>query len=212
MSGFDLSKKVAIHMRKNLNLNEEEEELAAYSFEMIFHSFITFVAICLTTWLLGCLQTTLIAIFVASLLRILSGGAHSVSPVNCTLLTVLVAAFMGKISLIYSNQIPALVNIILVSIVLLFSMRIIWVLAPVDSPAKPITSKNHQRQLRNLSVATVFSISALQLILMKLNYSYFSQYTLAASLGIIWQTFTLTPAGHKFFSTIDSIINNFKRR
>lgn len=199
-------------MRNNLNLNEEEEEIAAYSIEMIFHSVFTFFAIYLVAWLLGCLPTTLTAILVASLLRLLSGGAHSISPANCTFVTVFVAALLGKISITYGTKVPFLVDIAFILAVLLISLRIIWFFVPVDSPSKPITSESYRRKLRSLSLITVVSMSTLQLILLKLNYNFFSQYTLAASLGITWQTFTLTPAGHKFVNTIDFIINKLKRR
>lgn len=212
MSVLYLSKKAAAHMRKNLNFSDEEEEVVVYGFEYFFHSFFTFAAICLAAWLLGCLQTALTALLVATLLRSFSGGAHNESPLNCALKCVVVYTSIGKASIIYGSQIPVLVNIVFVLAVLLISLRIMWVLAPVDNPAKPITSESHRKHLRRLSLAAVVLISILQFALLKLNYSLFAQYSLAAGLGMAWQAFTLTPGGHKAVSIFDDICNQFKRR
>jgi len=205
-----LSKKAAAHMRKNLNFSNEEEEVVVYGFEMFFHNSFTIAATCLAAWLLGCLSTTLTTLLVATLLRSFSGGAHNESPLNCTLKCVVVYTSIGKVSIVYGNQIPALANVVFVLAVLLISFKIIWALAPVDSTAKPINSESHRRHLRRLSLAAVVAISALQLALLKLNYSFFSQYSLAAGLGVAWQSFTLTQAGHKFVSIFDDIVNKLK--
>lgn len=210
MPDFNLSKKAAAHMRKNLNFSDEEEEVVVYSFEMLFNYFFTFTLICLAAWFLGCLSTALTGTLVISLLRVFSGGAHSNASINCTFVSVVAATLIGKVSIIYGNQIPALVNITFVLVVFLISFRIMWVLAPVDNPAKPITSESHRKQLRRLSLAAVASISALQLALININYSFFSQYSLVAGLGVAWQTFTLTPAGHKFVHVIDIVLNKLK--
>lgn len=212
MPVFHLSKKAAAHMRRNLNFGDDEEEIAVYSFEMLFNHFFTLAAICLTAWLLGCLPTALTATLVVLLLRFFSGGAHSSASVNCTFISAVVAVSIGKVSIICGSQMPAVVNIIFVLAVLLISLRIMWVLAPVDSPAKPVTSASRRRQLRGWSLAVVAAAAALQLALLKLDYSFFARYSLAAGLGVAWQAYTLTPAGHKFVSGIDHIFNKFKRR
>lgn len=210
MPVLHLSKKAAAHMRKNLNFGDEEEEIVVYGFEMLFNFFFTLALICLTAWLLGCLPTALTATLVVLLLRSFSGGAHSSASINCAFISAAVAALTGKASIICGSQMPAIANIIFILAVLLISLRIMWVLAPVDSPAKPITSESRRRQLRGLSLAAVALISIVQLALLKLNYSLFARYSLAAGLGVAWQSFTLTPMGHKFISIFDHIYNKLQ--
>ncbi|HOV79672.1 MAG TPA: accessory gene regulator B family protein [Bacillota bacterium] len=212
MPVLNLSKKAAVHMRKNLNFGDEEEEIVIYSFEMLFNCFFTIALICLTAWLSGCLPTALTATLVVLLLRSFSGGAHSSASINCTFISAVAAVSIGKISIICGSQMPATANIIFVLAVLLISLRIMWVLAPVDSAAKPVTSDSHRRQLRALSLAAVTAISALQLVILSFDYGLFARYSLAVSLGTAWQTFTLTRAGHKFVSMFDDIINKLPRR
>jgi len=55
-------------------------------------------------------------------------------------------------------------------------------------------------------------ISAVQLSLTILNPGFFAPYALAVSLGVAWQTFTLTAAGHRFSKRLDYLINKLKRR
>lgn len=212
MSGFNLSKKAAAHMRKNLSLNKDQEAVVVYSFEVLILNFFTLGSIYLLAWALHCLSTTFTAVLAIFILRSLSGGAHSESPVNCILVSALLVTLIGKITITYGNQLPVSMSIILIVAILLVSMKIISVFAPVDSPSKPITSESHRKHLRRLSLVAVVAITVLQLILIEINYNVFSQYMLAASLGIAWQTFTLTPAGHKFGRGIDFFLNKFTRR
>ncbi len=208
----NISKKTALHMRENLNLSEDQQEIAAYGFEMILHNFLTLGAVILAGWLLGCLPAALTATFAASVLRALSGGAHSESAANCTLISVLLAVLIGKTAIVLGSQVPLPAIISVVLLISSISLKVIWVLAPVDSPAKPITNEIHRRNLRTLSLVTVTIISAVQLSLTILNPGFFTPYALAVSLGLAWQTFSLTAAGHRFSKRLDHIINKLKRR
>lgn len=205
-----LSKKAAAHMRKHLNFGEEEEKVIVYSFEVIFHTVFTIAAIYLAAWLAGCVPATMTVLAVASLLRSFSGGAHNESPLNCTLKCVAVYTLTGWIATVFGGQIPLLANAGFALLALLISLRLIWIYAPVDNPAKPITSESYRRKLRRLSLFAAVAISILQLTLLGLNYSLYAPYSLAAALGMIWQVSTLTPAGHKLVSIIDNISNKIK--
>jgi accessory gene regulator B len=199
-------------MRENLNLSEDQEEIAAYGFEMILHNFLTLGAVILAGWLLGCLPAALAATFAASVLRALSGGAHSESAANCSLISVVLAVLIGKSAIVIGSQVllPAIIAVVL--FISLISLKVIWVLAPVDSPAKPITNEIHRKNLRVLSLVAVTIISVVQLSLTILNPGFFAPYALAVSLGIAWQTFTLTVTGNRFSKRIDYLINKIKRR
>lgn len=208
----NISKKTALHMRENLNLSGDQEEIAAYGFEMILHNFLTLGIIVLAGWLLGCLPAALISTFAASVLRALSGGAHSESAANCSLISVVLAVLIGKTATIFGGQVPLPATISVVLLITLISLKVIWVLAPVDSPAKPITNEIHRKNLRTLSLVALTIISAVQLSLTILNPGFFAPYALAVSLGVVWQTFTLTAAGHRFSKRLDYLINKLKRR
>ncbi len=199
-------------MKENLNLSEDQQEIAAYGFEMILHNFLTLGAVILAGWLLGCLPAALAATFSASVLRALSGGAHSESAAHCSIISVVLAVLIGKSAIVFGSHIPLPAIIAVVLLISLISLKVIWVLAPVDSPAKPITNEIHRKNLRTLSLVAVTIISAVQLSLTILNPGFFAPYALAVSLGMAWQTFTLTAAGHRFSKKLDNILNKLKRR
>ena len=191
-------------MEKKLKLSEDEKEIVSYSTDLVIHNFITLIAISLVAWFLGCLQTALTATFVSALFRALSGGAHSESPINCTIISVIMSAIIGISSIIY-GELPALIVITFILLVTIISLKIFWVLAPVDSQAKPITSESHRMKLRQLSIMAVVILSVLNVFFVNSSPAVFSQYALASSFAMSWQAFTLTSPGHKFRNRIDSL-------
>ncbi|MEW8960162.1 MAG: hypothetical protein AB2448_13900, partial [Moorella sp. (in: firmicutes)] len=59
--------------------------------------------------------------------------------------------------------------------------------------------------MRRLSITSVFFIAAVQIALLAAAGA--PAVVLALSLGLWWQTFTLTRAGHRFATLIDEIIS-----
>lgn len=193
-------------MRKRLNLTPEEEELALYGLQTIVYPATGLLTILLAGWLLGCFRTTLTAALTAVSLRLLSGGAHARSPLTCNLLGMIIAPALGKVAAVAAPFFTPLGLALVVTAGFFPSVVLVWRLAPVDSPAKPINSPEQRRKLRALSVLLVLLITASQFFFLLRGYA--SAVVLAASLGLWWQAFTLTRAGHRFATLLD----NFKER
>jgi len=210
--GFNISQKAADYFEKNLNLSEDDKEVAAYSVDIAILTIMPLVAIIIAAGLLGCLPTALTAVLTISALRVLSGGAHSECPINCSIISVALAVSIGKASMIFGNQIPVLASAFFVVIVSGISLQVVSLLAPVETAANPITDDNRRQKLRKLSLAAVIFITVLQLILLYVNPETFTRYVLAAGLGVTWQTFSLTPYGYKFGHWADLILNKVRRR
>jgi hypothetical protein len=85
----------------------------------------------------------------------------------------------------------------------IFSLLTFYILAPVDSPAKPITSVEKRHKFKHLSVALTSLITLGQITLLITGNS--PALVLAVSLGTWWQAFTLTGAGHRFASIVDNL-------
>ncbi len=205
MLRFNLTRPAAAYLKEKLNLTPDEEEIALYGLQIIIYPLISFLSISLVGWLLGCLYTTLAATLTGAFLRLWSGGAHSRSPLTCTLLGAVVSPALGKLSLVLApllNPFHLLLTVILGSLLSLF---FVWRLAPVDSPAKPLLSPQYRQRMRRLSINSVFFIAAVQIALLAAAGA--QAVVLAQSLGLWWQTFTLTRAGHRFATLIDEIIS-----
>ncbi|PRR75078.1 accessory gene regulator ArgB-like protein [Neomoorella humiferrea] len=205
MLRFNLTRPAAAYLKEKLNLTPDEEEIALYGLQVIIYPLISLLSISLVGWLLGCLYTTLAATLTAAFLRLWSGGAHSRSPLTCTLLGAVVSPALGKTSLILTPHLSPFNLFIIVILGSLLSLTFVWRLAPVDSPAKPLLSPEYRQRMRRLSITSVFFIAAVQIALLATAGA--PAVVLALSLGLWWQTFTLTRAGHRFATLIDEIIS-----
>lgn len=205
MLRFNLTRPAAAYLKEKLNLTPDEEEIALYGLQVIIYPLISLLSISLVGWLLGCLYTTLAATLTAAFLRLWSGGAHSRSPLTCTLLGAVVSPALGKTSLILTPHLSPFNLFIIVILGSLLSLTFVWRLAPVDSPAKPLLSPEYRQRMRRLSITSVFFIAAVQIALLAAAGA--PAVVLALSLGLWWQTFTLTRAGHRFATLIDEIIS-----
>lgn len=200
------SRQIAAFLRRNLNLTEEQEEVAAYALFIIFLSAASVAAVALAGWLLGCLPAALVVLFTIFVLRSFSGGAHCTSPVRCTLTSAFLIPAMGKLTEAAGAQLtqPALTLAVLGGGTL--AAWLFWRLAPVDSPAKPVTSPEVRKRFRYLSILTAAGTIFLQLILLWLT-SISRSLILAVTAGMLWQAFTLTSIGHRFVAGVDRCLS-----
>lgn len=204
---FNPSRQIAGYLRKTLALTEEQEEIAAYSLLLLFQTIISLLAISIVAWLAGCLPATLAAVVTSALLRSFSGGAHCTSAARCTFLSTLLAPLLGKLA---TNLAPFFSRPFLALMVMAggaIAFISVWRLAPVDSPAKPITSLRERQRFRFLSATAVVGIVALQLALLTLSFSTPVSIILAVEAGMLWQVFSLTVFGYRVVARIDKLLN-----
>jgi len=203
---LNFTKNTAVYLKEKLNLTPDEEEVALYGLQILIYTLIGLLTICLGGWLLGCFWTTLAVCLTAAGLRLFTGGAHSSSPLICTLLGMVMIPLLGKIAAVTAPLFTSLSLFLIVAPGFILSLIIIWRLAPVDSPAKPITSIEHRKKLHFLSIAAVLLLTVGQSFLLIKGQAL--TVVLALSLGLWWQAFALTKAGHRFATFTD----NFKLR
>jgi len=203
----DLPRSAAVFLKDRLGLSRDEEEVAAYSLEMIIYGGTGILMVCIAGWLLKCLTVTLIVLIVGILLRSFSGGAHSSSPYICILVSTIVVSILGKLAVIAAPYFSYSALVLVVAGGFIVSLAVVWRLAPVESPKKPISSEKHRRQLRLLSMVFVFLAVSVQVSLLLLSplIHVTAAIILAIEAGLLWQIFSMTQAGHRFAVTIDSI-------
>ncbi|OAT87052.1 accessory gene regulator ArgB-like protein [Desulfotomaculum copahuensis] len=189
---------------EKLSRSADEMEIASYGLQMLALTAADLIAVLLVGWLLGCLTETLAVLLVAGLLRSFSGGAHSNSPLRCLIFGALAVPALGKIAATGAPLLPSAVLMAVITVGLLVSLPVVWRLAPVDSPAKPITSPHHRRNLHHLSVAGVVAVALLQSIML-LNQR--PDLILAMEFGLLWQVFSLTTTGHRLLARLDRLLS-----
>lgn len=201
-----LPRYIARYLREKLELTSEQEEVALYSLEIFIYTGSAFLGVGLAGWLLGCLPATLIVALTIFVLRCFSGGAHSESPLGCIILSVLLIPLTAKGVVLSTPFFSLPFLLILIFFGFLLSLFLVWRLAPVDTPAKPVFSESHRRQLRILSLSTVGLVFFIQ---GGLSYFYPSPAAvmaiLALAAGMLWQVFSLTGPGRRFFAVLDKL-------
>lgn len=190
-----------------MGLSNEQAEIVTYGFAVFVSNLAGIVLIVIISWLLGVVQLALVAAFTAAGLRVLSGGAHSASIRNCSLLGAIVSptiAIFSRLAHIYFSS-PLLSA--LVTAVWLLGLWAVYKYAPADTPNKPITEEKMKKRLRRLSrmylVAwfILWGGSACGIVNL-----FKSDVILAGTLGLMWQIFSLTPFGYRLVAMVDRML------
>lgn len=207
-----INHKVASYMKNELNLDSDNEEIIAFSLELLFFTLTNITLVLLVSWLIGSFRESLLVLAVIFILKSFSGGAHCSSAFRCTLLSILLIPSFGKLSKFlghFANE----KSIILFSIFcFLFSLIIVSMLAPVDSPAKPITSVKHKRNLRILSFLFLLFLAAIQFFLIKFKPNNTVSTAIAINISIFWQSLMLSKQGHFIINCYDGFLRDLFRK
>ena len=212
-----IAKKFSEKISAEITLNEDQKEVVAYGIVACLQTIFSFGLIVIFGLIFDVLPETLIIAFSISILRKYSGGAHASSPTVCavigTIIAVVLAAFVNYIVQPFLH-IWVLIIIILITFTQAFCL--IYRLAPVDSPQKPIKTAKKKHRLKTASICVLLVylliIAINSFIYLKTNIMFFNIISFCICLGMTWQVFTLTRGGHLIFIYIDAIIKSHERR
>jgi len=202
-----LLKRITEHIAGQTNLDKNGREALFYGLQVFCLNVSGLLAVLAVSWALNCLPEAVMVAVIVALLRSLAGGAHCTTPARCTVATALIFPLLGKTAVFLQTlaQLNLAPYIILVYI---SSLTVIFLKAPVDSPAKPINTAKHRLRLRVLSLAAVTALTIVQLILLQYQSGISQKVIVAVGLGILWATFILTCIGHKFMALLDNLLRN----
>lgn len=193
-------------MKNKLNLDNDSGEVIAFSLELLFLTLVNITLVLLVSWITDSFKESLIVLTVIFLLRSFSGGAHCSSAVRCTILSILLIPSFGALS-IFTSQYTSQTFLIFLSVFcILLSFTSISILAPVDSPAKPIVSFSHRRKLRILSFSFLAFIVLIQFVLIELKPESATSFIIAINISIFWQSLMLTKQGHTVINGCDKFL------
>jgi len=209
-----LALKLAYNISSSNGYDKEQESVIAYGLIAIIQIAVTILLILILGILIESPIDAMLICFSASILRKYSGGAHARTAEICTIISVVYCIFMAYIakffiSPIYNN------SFMIVAIVIIFgiSIIVIYKLAPVDSPNKPIRAENKIKRMRKGSFIVLAIYFIISSIFFALSYKYqiFKAYGISMLFGISWQILTLTPFGFIIIERINNI-NILERR
>lgn len=203
-----ITRKLAHEVSLSLGYDAEKEAVVTYGLIIFIQIAITTLLVLVFGILIGVPFEAMIVCFSVSILRKFSGGAHAGTAEFCTCFTVVycsLTAFMSKLlSGIYSQ---ILMGIAILAVFAL-SFNIIYKLAPVDSPKKPIRTEQKKKKMKNgsLIVLTVYLLISAAFFFLSNNIEVFKSYGISLLFGVSWQCFTLTSFGAQFIQRMNQTI------
>ncbi|MDY4253149.1 MULTISPECIES: AgrD family cyclic lactone autoinducer peptide [unclassified Clostridium] len=203
-----LSKKISNNLKNELNLDEDKRSIIEYGIFAFFQMGISILLVAVAGLIFNVIIEALIISFVGAFLRKFSGGAHASTSTNCSIVGIVISVIPAYIV----KNIGLNKSYIIIIGILLFisSFIIIYKLAPVDSPNKPIKKKEKIKRLKRGSIIILFIYMILVVINIGIYYintiNSFLLYTSCIYIGILWQVFTLTKYGHIVVNKVDSLL------
>lgn len=211
---MSLTEKIATKIGNNaklfLNVNEDQEQIIVYGAINLFQILFAILWVIIAGLLFGVFYEALIFSISASILRKYSGGVHASSPSRCVIIGTFSAALAG----ILINNIFYSINSINVAVIsgaiIIFAFITVFRNAPVDSIKKPIKDIETRRQFKRKSIFVIFIFSFIIIILFMLNEKFSELYYIklieSISVGVLWQTITLTKNGINFLNKVDFVL------
>lgn len=200
----NIGQAVGAYVAKN-SYRPDQTDFLAFGAEILLGSILKLSTLCLVAALLG--ETLVVAILlgVTGLVRILSGGAHCTAYYRCLITSISVFIVLGciiKNSYPYLSLLPPIVLIAIIGL----SVYIYWRYSPQAPPNKPFKDDKAKYAFRLYSLIAVAALSTIAIIF---GTSSMVAWTIVFSL--LWQAFTLTAMGHRFISSLDTLLTPKKR-
>lgn len=203
MSVDDAAKRISYSFQKNLRLDEPSRQVIQYSLTMALAAALSAGLTAITGWLVGAFWPTIVTASSSAWLRNFSGGAHCSSAGRCAVAGAVSAPLLGLTAL-YGAKIMGNWSYALTALITITSLYIMFKYAPDEAPEKPIPARR-KPVLRKRSMLWVMVLGALSLLMT----AHIPWLGISITLGMLWQCFTLLPAGHGFVSFIDNLLSRW---
>lgn len=203
----DISSKISNSITKELELDENKKAVVNYGIFAMLHTALSVGFVIIFGILFNVLIEALIITATISVLRKNAGGAHASSPGSCAFVGTVLSVGM---SLVIKN-INLSVNGIIITSIMIFtwSYCIVYKLAPVDSPSKPIRTDAKRNRLKKSSIL-ILCVYTVIVIVNIIGYYATKKvdllvYSGCIHIGLLWQIFSLTKTGHIVLGKLDAL-------
>lgn len=196
-SVHDLSVQVAAGIAGQLD-QKEQGQVLAYGLEVLLGILIKAAVVISLSWVLGILVPVIVIFVVEAGFRLVSGGTHCTAYYRCLIASSLVLLALGGLSGPAAAWLGAWPWILSLGALAVFFMT--WKYAPVVPPQRSFSAA---QKLSRHYWSLIFVLGWFILI----SFVAFPATWVAASLlAMLWQSFSLTPAGEKFIAGVDFLL------
>lgn len=211
MGTENLSNSLAKYIGYSLNYSEEQISVLAYGLFGLIQTVFSIFLVLIIGLFLDLTVESLITLFSIAILRKYSGGAHATSAERCLILGSLFSILGALLShLIFALLMPPTLYCLGV-LIFVWNFYTIYKYAPVANHKKPIKSSTKRKQLKQRSILIVsiyFVINIMLFFISNLMGKSFIMYGICLTLGMSWQTFTITTLGHRIAQFLDHVLIN----
>jgi len=206
-----ISEKIGCYLSEKIE-DPEKAPTLTYGLELIFSEIIKLTILLLVSYFFGLFTFTVIILSTSIPLRIITGGQHCSSSLRCQfglLLTFPVLAYVAKIISYYINPVNLLLLALTSSVLMVLTLE-------KYGPGYSVNHPNPSQTLINKTkrYTYVFLISWLASVLSLVYFLnvFLTQSVIISSmsLGVLWQTFLLTPLGHQLILKVDKCLISLK--
>lgn len=177
-----------VNKMKNYDVaNEENIDLYIYGLEILIITIIKYLGIFIISFLLGVVKEALVFVLAFSMLRNQAGGVHLKSFWICFIITNIITfscIFLFK-------ALPINHTAIYQIIMLIISIALVLIFAPVDTENKPLNE--YEKKLYKRRSINVILIASIITIGLSLVFDSFITYGNIVSLAFLCEGITLTP-------------------
>jgi len=183
----------------------DQTEFLAYGAEILLGSIVKLIILFFIAAMIGIVPEVTVLLIVTGLIRTLSGGAHCSAYYRCLVTSVSILAALGYSIKTFYPIIKLLPTAVLLGIALL-SACLYWCYAPQAPSNKPFNNREIELTFRWYTLVAVVTLSIISVVL-----GTDSLNAWVIAFALLWQAFTLTPAGHRFIGLWD-ILLAFKQK
>ncbi|MCR4399977.1 MAG: accessory gene regulator B family protein [Syntrophomonadaceae bacterium] len=171
--------------------------MVAYGLEILLDGLSQVAVVLAIAWAAGVLAETALVMAVAMAYRRVSGGVHCTAYSRCLVLSAAVFPLLGR-AVQACGGLPQLAAWRWAGMAAATAIALAW--APAGSPVRPLPEGDRRRGLRARSL---LALSAAVFALLLAPAPAGTWWADALVVGMLWQSFTLTPLGFRFIGQVD---------
>lgn len=206
MSIHELSVKCAAYLARELETDRIQENRMAFGLELLLGEIVKLVLVITVSYLLGILPEVLTITLTAGFLRLASGGEHCSAYYRCLIGGLSCFILLGGIAHIINPLIGDTAFWLIICIGSLISATILWQYAPGDTANKPINTREQKELFRKWSFVILGLYFVIMVVIMQLPAARILVFPMV--IGILEQSFTITPWGYNFIHGIDRLLGS----
>ncbi|MEQ8200627.1 MAG: accessory gene regulator B family protein [Syntrophomonadaceae bacterium] len=206
MSIHDLSVKWAAYLARELDSNRVQENRMAFGLELFLGELIKLFLVITISTMLGILPEVLTIALTAGFLRLASGGEHCSAYYRCLIGGITCFLALGGVAHVLYPLLSRPALLITVATGSMISLALLLMYAPGDTANKPITAAEDKARFKkwSLIIAGLYFILMITMITIPLA----EMLVLPMLIGMLEQTFTVTPWGYRFLHGVDRLLGN----